>query len=102
MAVNETFTLDGQTLTVTDVEIYPTHVRVNVEGDGDNTAWLKGLDFYLENEDGQRFGSISSGVIASGDTDTPAMVSYRLESRTRPLRLPDAAHHRRPVAGKGP
>ena len=80
VAVNETFTLDGQTLTVTDVEIYPTHVRVNVEGDGDNTAWLKGLDFYLENEDGQRFGSISSGVIASGDTDTPAMVSYRLES----------------------
>ena len=78
--VNSTFQLDGQTLTVTEAEVYPTHVRVNVEGDPDNTAWLKALDFYLENEDGERFEPISNGITASGDTDSPAMVSYRLES----------------------
>ena len=78
--VNSTFQLDGQTLTVTEVEVYPTHVRVNVEGAADNTAWLKDLDFYLENEDGERFDSISNGVSATGDPDTPAMKSFRLES----------------------
>ena len=78
--VNSTFQLDGQTLTVTTAEVYPTHVRVNVEGDPDNTAWLKALDFYLENEDGERFEPISNGVTASGDPDTPAMNSFRLES----------------------
>lgn len=78
--INSTFQLDGQTLTVTEAEVYPTHVRVNVEGDPDNTAWLKGLDFYLENEDGERFEPISNGITASGDPDTPAMNSFRLES----------------------
>ena len=78
--VNSTFQLDGQTLTVTEAEVYPTHVRVNVEGAADNTAWLEDLDFYLENEDGERFDSISNGVSATGDPDTPSMKSFRLES----------------------
>ena len=78
--INSTFQLDGQTMTVTTVEVYPTHVRVNVEGDPDNTAWLKDLDFYLENEDGERFEPIANGVSASGEEGSPAMVSYRLES----------------------
>lgn len=80
LEVNETFTLDGQTFTLTEAEVYPTHLRINVEGAEDNTAWLKGLEFYLENEDGERFDAVSGGVTVSGDTDSPAMVSYRLES----------------------
>lgn len=80
LAVNRTFTLDGQTFTLTEAEVYPTHLRINVEGAEDNTAWLKGLEFYLENEDGERFDAVSGGVTASGETDSPAMVSYRLES----------------------
>ena len=78
--VNQTFALDGQSLTVTEVEVYPTHVRVNVADDPANTAWLKGLEFYLENEDGERFKPISNGVTASGDPDSPANISFRLES----------------------
>ena len=78
--VNQTFALDGQSLTVTEVEVYPTHVRVNVADDPANTAWLKGLEFYLENEDGERFEPISNGVTASGDPDSPANISFRLES----------------------
>lgn len=78
--VNRTFDLDGQSLTVTEVEVYPTHVRVNVSDDPANTAWLKSLEFYLENEDGERFEPISNGVSASGDPDSPANVSFRLES----------------------
>ena len=51
--VNQTFSLDGQSLTVTEVEVYPTHVRVNVADDSHNTAWLKSLAFYLENGRGR-------------------------------------------------
>ena len=78
--VNRTFDMDGQSLTVTEVEVYPTHVRVNVADDPSNTAWLKSLAFYLENEDGERFEPISNGVSATGDEDSPAYVSFRLES----------------------
>ena len=78
--VNQTFALNGQFLTVTEVEVYPTHVRVNVADDPANAAWLKGLEFYLENEDGERFEPISNGVSASGDPNSPAYVSFRLES----------------------
>ncbi|SFP14912.1 protein of unknown function [Oscillibacter sp. PC13] len=78
--VNRSFTLDGQTLTVTEAEVYPTHVRINVAGDENNTAWLEGLEFYLENEDGERFSPISNGISSSGDPDSPAMWSFRLES----------------------
>ena len=78
--VDSTFQLDGQTLTVTTAEIYPTHVRISVEGNPDNTVWLKELDFYLENENGERFEAVSNGVSARGDPDTPAMKSFRLES----------------------
>ena len=78
--VNRTVTLDGQSLTVTEVEIYPTHVRVNVADDPSNTAWLKSLSFYLENEDGEQFRPISNGISATGGEDSPAYVSFRLES----------------------
>ena len=78
--VNTDFTLDGQTLTVTEVEVYPTHARVEIVGAGENTAWLKGVEFYLENEEGQIFEPISNGVSAMGDPDSPAMLSFHLES----------------------
>lgn len=78
--VNQSFQMDGQTLTITEAEVYPTHVRINVQGAGENTAWLKELSFYLENESGQRFEPISNGISATGDSESPAMLSYRLES----------------------
>ncbi len=78
--VNADFTLGGQALRVTDVEIYPTHVRVNVAAEPENTAWLKDLEFYLEDEKGSRFEPISNGVSGSGEEDSPMIISYRLES----------------------
>lgn len=80
ISVQKDFELDGQTLAVTEAEVYPTHVRIHVIGAEENSAWLKGLEFYLEDEKGNRFEAISNGIVASGDTDTPANVSFRLES----------------------
>ena len=38
--VGETFLLDGQSVTLTEAEIYPTHLRLNFDYDPANTAWL--------------------------------------------------------------
>lgn len=78
--LNKTVELDGQKITVTDMEVYPTHIRINVEEDASNTAWLTSLRFYLELEDGNRIETISNGIFATGSTDSPSMVSYRAES----------------------
>lgn len=80
VSLNQRFVLDGQYLTATTVEIYPTHIRLNLADDEDNTAWLQSLVFYLENERGERFAAISSGISATGSADSPFMASHRLES----------------------
>lgn len=78
--VNQTILLNGQTITITEAQVFPTHVRINVADQSENTAWLKGLDFYLENEHGQTFMPISNGISATGSENTDSMVSFRLES----------------------
>lgn len=78
--VDTAFTIDSQTLTLTEVELYPTHLRVNLEGDGSNTAWLAELELYLENEDGERFYASTNGISASGDPDGEGMGTFWLDS----------------------
>lgn len=78
--VNETVILDGQTITVTNIEVYPTHMRVEIAESGDNTAWLKNLDFYIETDRGMKFEPVSNGITAFGSIDSPSIVSYRAAS----------------------
>ena len=78
--VDTAFTLDGQTLILTEVELYPTHLRVNLEDDADNTAWLTGLELYLENEHGERFEASTNGISASGDPDGEGVGTFWLDS----------------------
>lgn len=79
--LNYPVTLDGQTVTVDSVEIYPTHIRLNLLDAPSNTAWLKSLSFYLEDEKGSRYEAVTNGVSATGDPGgTPFMPSHRLES----------------------
>ena len=78
--VNQTVILEGQTITITDIEVYPTHMRVDIAESADNSAWLKDLDFYIETDWGMRFDPVSNGISATGSTDSPSMVSYRADS----------------------
>jgi len=78
--VNADFTIDGQTMTLTEIEVYPTHLRVNLEDDPNNTAWLKGLDLYLENEHGERYHSGVNGISAAGDPDGEGYAAFWLDS----------------------
>ena len=78
--VNQTVILEGQAITITDIEVYPTHMRVDIAESADNTAWLKKLDFYIETDWGMKFDPVSNGITATGSTDSPSMVSYRADS----------------------
>ena len=79
-SVNQTLELEGQFITITDIEVYPTHMRVNIAEATDNTAWLKNLNFYIEIDSGRKFEPVSNGISAIGSEDSPSMVSYRAES----------------------
>ena len=78
--VNQTVILEGQAITITDIEVYPTHMRVDIEESPDNTAWMKGLEFYIETDWGMKFDAASSGILSTGSADSPSMVSYRADS----------------------
>jgi len=78
--VNAYFVIDGQTMILTEVEVYPTHLRVNLEDAPGNTAWLKGLDLYLENEHGEQYHSGVNGISASGDPDGEGYATFWLDS----------------------
>lgn len=46
--LNEKLDILGQHFTIATVDIYPTHLQLNVESDEANTMWLKSLSFYVE------------------------------------------------------
>lgn len=92
--VGETFLLDGQSVTLTEAEIYPTHLRLNFDYDPANTAWLTELNFYLENERGERFNGIVNGISATGNPDDPSTDSVWLDSPISPRGTPDPPCHR--------
>lgn len=75
--VNETVVLDGQRITVTDIAVYPTHLRVNTVGAAENTAWLQGLDFFIETEKG-RFDIPAGGILSTGKKE--GHMSFRADS----------------------
>lgn len=78
--VNQTVELERQKLTIKNVEIYPTHMRVNVVDDRKNTAILKRLDFYIETDYGMKFEAVSEGVTATGFDEDGSLESFRAES----------------------
>lgn len=75
--IDQTVILDGQSITITDIEVYPTHLRVNTVDAADNTAWLKTLDFHIKTENG-RFDLPTGGIIATGTEE--GSNSFRADS----------------------
>ncbi|MBE5952355.1 MAG: DUF4179 domain-containing protein [Lachnospiraceae bacterium] len=80
VAVNREVILDCQKIVITDMQLYPSYMCINVEAAADNTAWLKHLFFYIETDTGERFDVISNGITAVGDKDAPMMASFRADS----------------------
>ncbi len=79
--IQQTVILDGQRITFTEMEVYPTHMRVNIEDVPDNTAWLRSIDFYIETDWGMKFEVPSNGITATGSADaSKTMNSFRADS----------------------
>ena len=78
--VGQTVELEGQAITVTQIEVYPTHLRLNIEEADSNTAWIEALYFYIETDLGKRFDTATNGITATGSVDSPSMTSYRADS----------------------
>ena len=77
---NLSFTLDGQTFTVSSFEIYPTQIRVELQDDPKNTAWIKDVECYIEDEKGNRFETVGNGLSSTGAADSPKMTAFYMES----------------------
>lgn len=75
--VNQTVNLDGQSITVTEIQVYPTHLRMVVAEASENTSWLQSLEFFIETEDG-RFDFIQRGVTATITEN--GLTAYRSDS----------------------
>ena len=80
--LNEELDILGQNFTLTTVDIYPTHLQLNVESDKANNMWLKSLDFYVEaaGKAGDSMLETINGISALGSRDTPEMTAFRKES----------------------
>lgn len=77
--IHQDLTIDGQTLTVERLEVYPTAMQIVLADHKENTAWLVGLDFYLTDSWGREFGR-ENGITAIGSPDSHFWPIHRVES----------------------
>ena len=66
LGAGTSFTLGGQKFTLTDAAVSPTQTRLYVRGDPANTAYARNILFYLEDENGTRYGEHAAGTYAEG------------------------------------
>lgn len=77
--IMETVELDGQRILLEKIRVYPTRLRLDVRGEEENTAWLRGLDFTVA-ADGRNFAPPAEGVTAEGSLDEGDFRSFYAES----------------------
>ena len=78
--LNQRFELNGNTFTVAELGIYPSHIRIHLDEAPENPCWLNSLRFHLELDDGTVIGTGGNSISAWGDPDTPSMTTYLAES----------------------
>ena len=91
LPVGKTVELDGQSITVENLEVYPTHIKVNLTEDPNNTAWLRDLEFYIQTRDGTQSFRAKGGFVALGANNSRSNLTYWADSTwfrsTRGLKL---------------
>lgn len=78
--INQPLVVDDQKFTVSNITIYPTVALIKLKEVTGNTAWLSNISYYLETDDGSRFGMPKIGMISSGTPGTESMLTYWAES----------------------
>lgn len=72
--------LDGQRITISAAELFPTYFQLTLQDDPQNTAWLKELEFHLTDGAGHRYDRSSVGPYALQAGTSPFVANHRLES----------------------
>lgn len=72
--------LDGQRVLVDSLEILPTRSILHLGEDPANTAWLRTLKFWFEDEKGRRYDEIDGSLSASGETGSQSYLTYYFRS----------------------
>lgn len=78
--INQWIDLAGQQILVERLDVYPLSAVLRLRADEANTAWLKSMHFYLEDEKGNRYEQGNLSLFASGEENSPAFLTYYLES----------------------
>lgn len=78
--VDETVVLDGQKVTFTELEIYPTQMRIGAKTDKSNRAWLTDLDLYILADGTKKFKPTTNGTTSTGSTESREMDTYYCDS----------------------
>lgn len=76
LEVNKDIEMDGQKFTITSVSIYPMKLEINMTEDPNNTAWLSGINMYVEDETGRQYTSTG----ASGSETSQSFLTHKIES----------------------
>lgn len=76
----QSFTLDGQTLYVDRIDVYPSYLNLTLRGGETNSAWLESLKFYLVTDRGERFDKVANGIVAVRNPEDPGTISFRADS----------------------
>ena len=72
--------LDGQHILVDRLELFPTRTIVYLGEDSANTAWLRSLKFWFEDEKGTVYDNIDGSLFASGETGSKSYLTYYFQS----------------------
>jgi len=78
--INRTIILDGNEIIIRRMEVYPTHLRVNIEESLDNKDKLQRLRFYIKTDLGMKFDAASNGILSHSSGETPELTAYRADS----------------------
>lgn len=78
--INRWIDMAGQRILVESLDVYPLSSALRLEEGEGNTSWLTSMHFYLEDEKGNRYEQGNLSLLASGEEDSPAFLTYYMES----------------------
>lgn len=78
--INEWVEIAGQRLHLISLTIYPTQAKLKFETDQRNTAFVSGLDAWIEDDRGKVWARRKNGIVATSDEDSHEKKDIWMES----------------------
>lgn len=78
--INKTIQINGQNITIGNLEIYPTQMQLEIIEDENNSKKLQSLEYYLLDENRELLESNRTGITISRSTTDANASTYHMES----------------------